>query len=574
MIPCNVSPASEEIADFIVRYSPRAVDSLYELAQTRCVNLVSQEYAIVHAPLSGVLPLSFTQHTYSAIPKLYGLQDTTALEAAGILPVFSQPNLMSTGQGILIGMIDTGIDYTNPLFQNPDGTSRILRLWDQTIESENTPEAVAGFQPFYGTVYSQEDLNRALASEQPLELVPSTDTSGHGTFLAGVAAGRQIQSPTTFSGAAPDAALAVVRLKPAKQYLREFFAVPPDADAYQENDIMAAAAFLLGVAGQYQMPLVLCLGVGTSQGSHSGISPLAMQLQALSGTRGFACVTGAGNETGFRHHYFGNLSPDQEYEDVELRVADSTSGFSMELWADVSELYTVGFVSPSGEVIERIPMTVGQETTISFQLDATRILISYQITESSSGRFLAFLRFTGPAPGIWHIRVYPTLFVAGQFHIWLPMQGFLTEDTGFLRPDPDITITDPGNAPLLLTVSTYNHVTGSLYIHSSRGFTATGQIKPDFAAPGVEVQGPGIPPGTFRLSRQTGSSVATAITAGAVACLFSWGFTQGNDTTLTSISVKSILIRGAERKEAFRYPNRQWGYGTLNLYQAFLLMRE
>ena len=574
MIPCNVSPASEEIADFIVRYSPRAVDSLYELAQTRCVNLVSQEYAIVHAPLSGVLPLSFTQHTYSAIPKLYGLQDTTALEATGILPVFSQPNLMSTGQGILIGMIDTGIDYTNPLFQNPDGTSRILRLWDQTIESENTPEAVAGFKPFYGTVYSQEDLNRALASEQPLELVPSTDTSGHGTFLAGVAAGRQIQSPTTFSGAAPDAALAVVRLKPAKQYLREFFAVPPDADAYQENDIMAAAAFLLGVAGQYQMPLVLCLGVGTSQGSHSGISPLAMQLQALSGTRGFACVTGAGNETGFRHHYFGNLSPDQEYEDVELRVADSTSGFSMELWADVSELYTVGFVSPSGEVIERIPMTVGQETTISFQLDATRILISYQITESSSGRFLAFLRFTGPAPGIWHIRVYPTLFVAGQFHIWLPMQGFLTEDTGFLRPDPDITITDPGNAPLLLTVSTYNHVTGSLYIHSSRGFTATGQIKPDFAAPGVEVQGPGIPPGTSRLSRQTGSSVATAITAGAVACLFSWGFTQGNDTTLTSISVKSILIRGAERKEAFRYPNRQWGYGTLNLYQAFLLMRE
>lgn len=114
------------------------------------MNLVSQEYAIVHVPLSGVLPLSFAHHTYSAIPKLYGLQDTTAPEASGILPVFSQPNLMSTGQGILIGMIDTGIDYTNPLFQNPDGTSRILRLWDQTIESENTPEAVAGFQPFYG----------------------------------------------------------------------------------------------------------------------------------------------------------------------------------------------------------------------------------------------------------------------------------------------------------------------------------------------------------------------------------------------------------------------------------------
>lgn len=594
MISCNISPASEDVADFIVRYSPRAVESLYELARTRCVNLVSQEYAIVHVPLSGVLPLSFAHHTYSAIPKLYGLQDTTAPEASGILPVFSQPNLMSTGQGVLIGLIDTGIDYTNPLFQNPDGTSRILRIWDQTLESENPPEPVAGFQPFYGTVYRREEINRALASENPFELVPSTDTNGHGTFLAGVAAGRQIQNPSAFSGAAPDAMLAVVRLKPAKQYLREFFAVAADADAYQENDIMTAAAFLLGVAGQYRMPLVLCLGAGTSQGSHSGISPLAMQLQALSGTRGFACVTGAGNESGFRHHYLGKLAPDQKYEDVELRVADSTSEFSMELWADASEVYTLGFISPSGEVIERVPMSVGEENTFSFKLDASSIFISYQITESSSGRFLAFLRFTAPAPGIWHIRVYPTLLVSGQFHIWLPMQGFLTEDTGFLRPDPDITITDPGNAPLLLTVSTYNHVTGILYIHSSRGFTATGQIKPDLAAPGVNVQGPGILPGTSRLPRQTdsavredvppsssifltrktGSSIAAAITAGAVACLFSWGFTQGNDMTLTSISVKSILIRGAERKDAFRYPNSQWGYGTLNLYRAFLQMRE
>lgn len=189
MISCNISPASEDVADFIVRYSPRAVESLYELARTRCVNLVSQEYAIVHVPLSGVLPLSFAHHTYSAIPKLYGLQDTTAPEASGILPVFSQPNLMSTGQGVLIGLIDTGIDYTNPLFQNPDGTSRILRIWDQTLESENPPEPVAGFQPFYGTVYRREEINRALASENPFELVPSTDTNGHGTFLAGVAAG-------------------------------------------------------------------------------------------------------------------------------------------------------------------------------------------------------------------------------------------------------------------------------------------------------------------------------------------------------------------------------------------------
>ena len=340
---------------------------------------------------------------------------------------------------------------------------------------------------------------------------------------------------------------------------------------------MAAAAFLLGVAGDARMPLVLCLGVGTSQGSHSGISPLAMQLQALSGTRGFACVCGAGNEAGFRHHYHGRLAENQEFDDVELRVDSSVPGFSMELWADAAELYTVGFVSPSGEVVERIPMAVGQETTVSFQLDASLIFLSYQIAEASSGRMLIFMRFETPAPGIWHIRVYPSLFLSGQFHIWLPLQNFLPGETGFLRPDPDITLTDPGNAPLLLTVSTYNHVTDSIYIHSSRGFTSTGQIKPDLAAPGVDVQGPGLQPGNsapLSFTRRTGSSVAAAITAGAVADLFSWGFTQGNDMTLTSTSVRSILIRGAERKEAFRYPNRQWGYGTLDLYRAFLLMRE
>ena len=339
---------------------------------------------------------------------------------------------MSTGQGVLIGLIDTGIDYTNPLFQNPDGTSRILRIWDQTLESENPPEPVAGFQPFYGTVYRREEINRALASENPFELVPSTDTNGHGTFLAGVAAGRQIQNPSAFSGAAPDAMLAVVRLKPAKQYLREFFAVAADADAYQENDIMTAAAFLLGVAGQYRMPLVLCLGAGTSQGSHSGISPLAMQLQALSGTRGFACVTGAGNESGFRHHYLGKLAPDQNYEDVELRVADSTSGFSMELWADASEVYTLGFISPSGEVIERVPMSVGEENTFSFKLDASSIFISYQITESSSGRFLAFLRFTAPAPGIWHIRrSIPHCLSPGNFISGSPCRDFSRRTPAF-----------------------------------------------------------------------------------------------------------------------------------------------
>ncbi len=598
MFPCNFNPSAEDTADFIVRYSSRSPEALFEMAGSQCVNFVSREYAVIHLPLEEALPLSLDSSPYSSIPKLYGLLDTTALEASGIPEAARQPAIQATGRGVIIGFIDTGIDYANPLFRRSDGSTRILDIWDQTIQGDAPPEAVAGFQPFFGTVYGQEDIDRALKSEDPYQVVPSRDTDGHGTFMAGVAAGSPVSQPAEFYGAAPDASIAVVKLKPAKTYLRDFFLIPEGAAAYQENDIMAAVSWLLGIANRYALPLVIYLGLGTAQGGHDGTAPLPTMFQSLTSTMGLSVVAGAGNEAGFHHHYLGQLVDDQEYDDVELRIAQDDPGFCVELWAREPELYTVGFVSPSGEIIERIPLVLGHETQIPFRFDSTSISLSYDPYESESGSQLIFMRFLTPAPGIWHIRVYPNLLTARQFHMWLPMHTFVSEGTIFLRSDPDTTITDPGNASMPLTVSTYNHQNNSIYIHSSRGLTRSGQQKPDLAAPGVQVQGPGTIPsrsGTAGrpalspreisavpamtqeepvLTRRTGSSVAAAIAAGAVAGLFSWGITDGNDRTLTSTSVKSLLIRGADRRPGFPYPNRLWGYGTLNLYQSFLLTRE
>lgn len=575
MLPCESYPASEEYADFIIQYPARSPEGIYELAQTQCVNIISREFAIVHARLDRVEPISIARDTYSTIPKLYGLQDTTALESSGITPVFDQPSLLAAGRGILLGIIDTGIEYTNPLFRLADGSSRILSIWDQSIQSDQAPSPVAGFQPFYGTVYSQEQINQALASEDPFAVVPSRDTDGHGTFMAGVAAGNRITRPISFSGAAPEASLAIVKLKPAKQYLRDFFLIPPDAQAYQENDIMAALSFLLGLSNQFMMPMVVYIGAGTSQGGHDGSSPLSLQLQTLI-TRGIASVIGAGNEVGYQHHYLGTLTENQEYDDVELRVGANEPGFCMELWARAPELYTIGFVSPSGEVVERVPIILGNETLIPFTLDSTRISLSYQNYESGSGSQLIFMRFMTPAPGIWHIRVYPSFSIPGSFHIWLPMHGFVSDQTIFLRSNPDTTITDPGNASMPLTVSTYNHINNSIFIHSSRGYTRSLRIKPDLAAPGVDVQGPALSSTAAEpvFTRRSGASVAAAIAAGAVADIFAWGFTGGNNDNLTSVSVRSMLVRGARRNPAFTYPNREWGYGTLDLYQSFLNLRE
>ena len=576
MIPCDFYPASEEYADFIGSYTQPSLGNLYEFAAGGCVNLVSREYAIVHVPLEQAEPLSIARYGYNPIPKLYGLLDTTALEKSGVLPVFDQPSLMATGEGILIGFIDTGIDYMNPLFRRSDGSTRILSIWDQSIRGEDAPPAVGSFQPFYGSVYDREAINEALLSEDPYRLVPSRDADGHGTFMAGVAAGNRTGEPSPFSGAAPDAAIAVVKLKPAKRYLRDFFLISPDAAAYQENDIMTGVAFLLALAGELKMPLVICLGVGTSQGAHDGASPLATQLQLLMGIRGISAVAGAGNEVGFRRHFLGELAENQEFQDVELRVAQGEPGFCLELWAETPELYTVGFISPSGEVVPPVAMLTENEISIPLRLDSTRISLTYKPYEAGSGSQLIFLRFQTPSPGLWHIRVYPSVSVLGRFHMWLPMQGFVSDDTFFLRSNPDTTITDPGNGIMPITVSTYNHRNNSIYIHSSRGYTRSGRQKPELAAPGVEVQGPSLLPpsgdGGVSFSRRSGSSVAAAIMAGAVADIQSWSLKE-TETVLTSTAVKSLLIRGADRNPDLSYPNRQWGYGTLNLYASFLLIR-
>lgn len=580
---CPVNPAREDIADFIYRQGTSSLQVLEMQNRILCYDFSSREYAVIYLPLSEVLPITLGKYEYYSIPKLYTLLDTSSMEASGILPVFSQPALANQGEGVLIGFIDTGIDYQNPLFRNPDGTTRIAGIWDQTLP-ENQEELPLGVQDpsgllgsiSYGTAFHPEQINQALKSEDPLSLVPSQDELGHGTFLAGIAAGGETSSGD-FIGAAPKASIGVVKLKPAKQYLRDFYLIRPDAPAYQENDIMMGIKYLQLLSQETSMPLVICISLGTNWGSHQGSSPLSSALETASRYTGTVNVIAAGNETGLSHHYSHYLPDRQEWEDVEIRVASGERGFVAELWSDVAELYTIGFISPSGETVSRIPLTLGQDSRVTFLLEKTVITLSYLPAESGSGRQLIFFRFQDPAPGIWRVRVYNTLYLRGQYHMWLPVQGFASPETIFLKPDPDTTITCPGNTALPITVGAYDHRDGSIYLHSSRGFAIDGQIKPDLAAPGVEVFGPSsqlLPDGAPYLTRRTGTSVAAAHTAGAAASLLSWGIVEGNDPAMNSASVRGYLVRGADRSPAYTYPNREFGYGTLNLYQSFLQLRE
>lgn len=567
-MPCSYSVTSEDTADFISTYSALP-EQLSAMTGIECIDFVSRQFAVLHIPMDDLeSPMNFSYYTYSAIPKLYSLLDTDSMEASGILPASRVPAFGNQGQGVLIGFVDTGIDYQNPLFRKEDGSSRILGIWDQTLET-GAPDPVNGFQALYGTQYSREEIDQALAAPDPLALVPSADENGHGTFLASVAAGGE-DPDQDFTGAAPRASIAMVKLKPAKAYLRDFYLIREGADAYQENDIMMGVAYLLHLARRFSMPLVICLGLGTNQGSHVGKSPLGLYLDDINIYAGIAVITAAGNETGYGHHYRAVTRPEETLQTVELNVGEKDSGFSMEFWAQDVDIYRVGFISPTGEVVDPLPSSTEEENVIRFLVEQTEITVFSSIVNTATGSQMVFIRFKDPMPGIWNLTVSSALNVTGAFHIWLPSRGFISDTTYFLRPDPDTLVTGPGNSQYALTVSAYDHTTGGIYIHSSRGFSRSGQIKPELAAPGVNITGAGLRSGFVQRS---GTSAAAAHAAGAAAILLHWGILERNDPFMNTSAIKTYLIRGAKRNPALTYPNREFGYGTLDLYQAFLRLR-
>lgn len=567
-MPCSYSVTSEDTADFISTYSALP-EQLSAMTGIECIDFVSRQFAVLHIPMDDLeSPMNFSYYTYSAIPKLYSLLATDSMEASGILPASRIPAFGNQGQGVLIGFVDTGIDYQNPLFRKEDGSSRILGIWDQTLET-GAPDPVNGFQALYGTQYSREEIDQALAAPDPLALVPSADENGHGTFLASVAAGGE-DPDQDFTGAAPRASIAMVKLKPAKAYLRDFYLIREGADAYQENDIMMGVAYLLHLARRFSMPLVICLGLGTNQGSHVGKSPLGLYLDDINIYAGTAVITAAGNETGYGHHYRAVTRPEETLQTVELNVGEKDSGFSMEFWAQDVDIYRVGFISPTGEVVDPLPSSTEEENVIRFLVEQTEITVFSSIVNTATGSQMVFIRFKDPMPGIWNLTVSSALNITGAFHIWLPSRVFISDTTYFLRPDPDTLVTGPGNSQYALTVSAYDHTTGGIYIHSSRGFSRSGQIKPELAAPGVNITGAGLRSGFVQRS---GTSAAAAHAAGAAAILLHWGILERNDPFMNTSAIKTYLIRGAKRNPALTYPNREFGYGTLDLYQAFLRLR-
>ncbi len=544
---------SNDYTDLLVEYR-RNMDYLQDI-QDISYNIINDKYAVLHIPASELTENSMNRFGYIAIPKCYGLMTFFPNETDSGYTVRRLPEEMITGKGVLIGLIDTGIVYTNPVFRYPDNTTKIVTIWDQTIDSDNQyPE-----EYFYGTEFTREQINEALNSENPLEIVPSTDTIGEGTAMAGIAAGLYNEE-NNFAGVATDAELVVVKLKQAKFNLKDFFGIPDNAVCFQENDIMMGISYLLTMANRLRRPIIICLGIGSSQGSHKGEDIMSNYLSEVGNLSGNAIILAAGNEGSQRHHYYAEIIPPAEYDLVELNVGMEDKNFSMELWGYQPNIISMDIFAPDGGMIFNISDNLVGQSHFMVSHGSSIIYIDNFVSEVYSEEQLILLRFKNAQDGIWRFRISGTRDLVNRFNMWLPIRNFISDRTYFNNSNPYTTICLPGNGYNTITATSYNPVDRTLNNEASRGFTSINIPKPDIAAPGVNMLAPTI---RDRFLPFTGTSIASAYAAGIAAGLMEWGLVNGNFPNMDGIIIRYIITSTAFRNPNLIYPNPDWGFGLI-----------
>ncbi len=550
--------AQDETLTFNAQDSQLLEDFLQKHPSITAGRVLPSGYVPLYLPESQVETLyAGLGNRQTLFPVILSPLDAESNLASGVTPLLEHPYLDLSGAGVIVGFVDTGIDYRKDVFRYEDGSSKILGIWDQTL----TGTRAEGL--YYGASYTQADINEALASDYPLERVPTRDSDGHGTFLASVAVGRETEDSI---GTAPDAQLLVVKLRRANPYFIEKLLLPPDKPNYFHNaDVMLGIQYLVDSAKRLGKPLVICLALGSNDTGHDGNTLMEQYLSYLAQESGLAVVTGAGNESNQKHHTQGKLARSGATSSIALRVGVPEASFSINLYTAPYDKISVGLRSPSGEVLSRIPFqtdTVAEETLL---FEQTTVSVRYYRNTNTSVR----LGFSAAKEGVWEILLYGDAIALGDYHAWLPISYQVSPDVGFLEAVSAYTIVYPANALRVITAGAYDSQTGSLYVASSWGPTRLPRVAPDFVAPGVKVQGVyALGTGTM-----TGTSVSAAITAGASAILMQWGIVQGNLPAMDGDVVRQLLIGGCERSGDEVYPNKQWGYGRLNLYQSFRRLR-
>ena len=538
---------------------------------------------------------------YVEKPKRFFYSQVNPVEDSCIVQVTRRDPFLS-GSGVLMAILDSGIDYRLPEFRNADGSTRIRYLWDQTLtptgtrpqvtvdteqgqpeSSDNQRFPPAGFA--LGVEFDSAQINRALAESNPqaqYQLLPTVDISGHGTAVAGIAAG----SSDVYQGVAPRADLLIVKLG------------LPDASSFpRTTEIMRGLTYAVNKAIEMQMPLVINLSFGNSYGAHDGSSLLERFLDNVAEVGRTVICVGSGNEGANGGHLAGSLTEGQDIPgglgqggisgqgraavvtaQVELAVAEYERNLNVQLWKNYSDEYRIRLRSPGGQEVELSPRTEGGKYTV--MLEQTEVLVFFGEPAPYSAAqeiYMEFLPTERPYinSGIWTFLIQPVRIVTGRYYFYLPSGTVRNAATGFFQSTPEVTLTIPSTAAKIITVGAYNSTYNAYADFSGRGYAdpdrtlgvvTAGLAKPDLVAPGVGVLAPDIYGGYLPV---TGTSFATPIVSGSAALLMEWGIVRGNDPFLYGEKVKAYLRRGAQPlRGEISYPNARVGWGKLCLAES------
>lgn len=441
-----------------------------------------------------------------------------------------------------------GVDYFHPDFRNPDGTTRILNIWDQTGQG-NPPK---GYR--IGTEYTKEQINEALSAPNEAagrKIVQTRDLSAHGTQVLGIAAGNGRASGGRYRGVAWESDILVVKL-----------GQPKPNSFPRTTELMQALAYVAQKAEEYEMPFVVNLSFGNVYGSHDGLSILETYLDNIAQIGRSVIVTGTGNEGETGGHTSGTLQMGR-IEEVEFGVSEYELSLNLQIWKEYEDDFEIILVHPSGRKTGPFQNRLGAQRYV---LGDTEILLYYGAPSPYSPTqeiYLSFLPIgTYVDSGVWAIQLIPRNIVTGKYDMWLPEQGILNEQTRFYQPVPSTTLTIPSTARNTIAVGAYDSRLLSYAPFSGRGYTRdNNQVKPDLVAPGVDIMTTTVNGGYTRV---TGTSFATPFVTGAAAMLMQWGLIKGNDPYLYGQKVKAYLRKGAVHLPGFsEWPNPTLGYGTL-----------
>jgi len=520
------------------------------------VEVLGEGFAIITLE-SRQIPLlyDYAEIVYIEMPKTLTLMLNQSLRISCIPEVQNPEGYGLTGEQVLIGIIDSGIDYTHPDFRNEDGTSRILYIWDQTQDGDPP----GGFRQ--GMEFNNRQLNMVLGSTQPFDIAPLSDVAGHGTAVAGIAAGNGRSSAGREKGAAPEASLIIVKLG-----YRGFESFA------RTTEIMRAFKYIIDKAESLGMPVAINLSFGTNDGAHDGNSLFESYINAVAQRWKTVIVAATGNEGVSGRHFSGEISPMQTM-DVSFVIAENIDSLYLTFWKSFVDRFTIELILPSGRSMGEIDPS--QRFTEN-NIDGVSLLVYYgQPTHYNEDQEIFFsLGRQGAAipQGIWQIRVRALEIIDGRFDIWLPTMEEIGRDIAFTESSPETTLTLPSTARNIISVGGYNGAFGTAAPFSGRGFTRNNvYVKPDLVAPAIGIISVRAGGGYDSF---TGTSMAAPFVTGAVALMMQWGIILNNDPFLYGQRIKAFLKKGARRVPNISYPNPIWGYGALCLKDTMDYLRN